>query len=423
MARELFIFLDSTRQNNARLDNGLEPAPAHGRWVLCNNGKPLGTLIKGPLSSAAKAARDARVIVIVPGEDVVISEISLPGQNKQRLLDALPFALEDQLIDDVSDLHFVLGPRYGNSQYVAAVVNRECMQRWNDICDELGLRVDVMVPDTLALSTSIGTWTILLEDTRSIVRTGVHAGFAVDHSNLNQLLSTTITDAEGVTPERINIIDCRDVNINTNDFSLDSGIELHVNNFENDSLIWLAGHFDYEAPVNLLFGEFSRKEKVKGQLRKWYPAAMLLAAVLFLSVTTKVVNYISLSNESRRLTTEMERVYKRTFPQAKRVVNAPAQMQQKFKAFQSRTGKSQSSLSSMLTLIAPILRSTPGLTIKSLRYQNGRIDIESDLRNFAALNQLEKVLSERAGMKVEVKSASQNKDKVVSRLEIRRQGS
>ncbi len=422
MARELFIFLDSTRQNNARLDNELEPGSAHGRWVLCNNGKPLGTLIKGPLSSAAKAARDARVIVIVPGEDVVVAEVSLPGQNKQRLLAALPFALEDQLIDDVSDLHFVLGPRYGNNQYVVAVVNRECMQRWSDICDELGLRVDVMLPDTLALSTSIGTWTILLEDTRSVVRTGVHAGFAVDHSNLNQLLSTTISDAEGVTPERINIIDCRDININTNDFSLDSGIELHVNNFENDSLIWLAEHFDYEAPVNLLFGEFSRKERVKGHLRKWYPAAMLLAAVLFLNVTTKIVNYVSLSNESQKLTTKMEQLYKRTFPQAKRIVNAPAQMQQKLNALQSRTGNSQSSLSVMLTQVAPILRSTPGLLIKSLRYQNGRIDIESDLRNFAALNQLEKTLSERAGMKVEIKSASQNKDKVVSRLEIRRPG-
>ncbi len=239
------------------------------------------------------------------------------------------------------------------------------------------------------------------------------------------MLSTTISDAEGVTPERINIIDCRDININinSNDFSLDSGIELHVNNFENDSLIWLAEHFDYEAPVNLLFGEFSRQEKVKGQLRKWYPAAMLLAAVLFLNITTKVVNYFSLSNESQRLTVEMERVYKSTFPQAKRVVNAAAQMQQKLKALQSHSGDSQSSLSTMLTQVAPILRATPGLMIKSLRYQNGRLDIESDLGNFAALNQLEKTLSERAGMKVEVKSASQNKDKVVSRLEIRRQGS
>ncbi len=423
MARELFIFLDSTRQNNARLDQNLEPASAHGRWVLCSNGKPLGTLIKGPLLSAAKAARDARVIVIVPGEDVVIAEVSLPGQNKQRLQAALPFALEDQLIDDVGDLHFVLGPRYGNNKYVAAVVNRECMQRWSTICDELGLRVDVMVPDTLALSTTIGTWTILLEDTRSIVRTGVYAGFAADHSNLNELLSTTISDADGVTPERIDIIDCRDINISNNDFSLDSGIELHVNNFENDSLIWLAEHFDYEAPINLLSGEFSRKEKVKGQLRKWYPTAILLAAVLFLNITTKVINYVSLSNESQRLTAEMERVYKSTFPQAKRVVNAAAQMQQKLKSLQSRAGDSESSLSSMLTQVAPVLRATPGLMIKSLRYQNGRLDIESDLGNFSALNQLEKMLSERAGMKVEVKSASQNKNKVVSRLEIRRQGS
>jgi len=416
MARELFIFLDSIKPQD---DMNL----AHGRWVVCDNGVPLGTLIKGPLISAAKAASDARVIVIVPGEDVVIDEVLLPGQNKQRLLAALPFALEDQLIDDVNNLHFILGPRHGDGQYVVAIVNRERMQQWSDICDSLGLRVDVMIPDTLALSTTIGTWTILLEDTRSIVRTGVHSGFAVDHSNLNQLLSTTITDAEGVTPERIDIIDCRNININANDFSLDSGIELRVNNYDNDSLIWIASHFDYEAPINLLFGEFSRKEKFKGELKKWYPAAILLVSVLFLNLTIKITNYISLSNESENLTMVMTRLYKNTFPQAKRVVNAASQMQQKFKAVQSRSGNSELSLSAMLTKVAPILRSTPGLLIKSLRYQNGRIDIESDVRSFSALNQLEKALSEQAGMIVDIKSASQNKDKVVSRIEIKRQGS
>lgn len=412
MARELFIFLDSIKPND---DN-----PAHGRWVLFNNGKPLGTLIKGPLTSAAKAAQDARVIVIVPGEDVVVSEVNLPGQNRQRLLAALPFAVENQVIDDVTELHFVLGPRHGNGNYVVAMVNRERMQIWSDICEELGLRVDVMVPDTLALSTGIGTWTILLEDARSIVRTGVHSGFAVDHSNLNQLLSTTIADAEGVTPERIDIVDCRNVNINSNDFSLDSGIELHVNNFDKDSLVWLAGHFDYEAPINLLFGEFSRKEKVRGHLRKWYPAAIMFSILFLFSFTSKIINYVSLNNESEILSKSMTALYKKTFPNARRVVNAPVQMQQKLDRLQSQSGQSESSFSEMLVAIAPILRATPGIYITALRYQKGRINIEFNVRNFSDLNKLEKSLTEKAGMKVDIKTASQNKDNVVSRIEIKR---
>jgi len=415
MARELFIFLDSVRTSDEQA--------AEGRWVLCNNGKPLGTMIKGPLLAAAKAAHDARVIVIVPGEDVVVTEVALPGQNRQRLLAVLPFALEDQLIDDVNDLHFVLGPRHGNGNYVVSVVNRERMQMWADSCEELGLRIDVMVPDTMALSTSIGTWSILLEDQRSIVRTGVHSGFAVDHSNLNQLLSTTIADAEGVTPERIDIIDCRDLSVNPDDFSLDSGIELHVTNFEQDSLIWLAEHFDYEAPVNLLFGEFSRKEKVKGHLRKWYPAAIMLSLLIVFGITTQVIDYLSMRNESKLLTQSMTTLYKKTFPQAKRVVNAPVQMQQKLDKLQKQSGSSESSFAEMLVRIAPVLRVTPGIYIKSLRYQNGRIDLESDVKNFAALNQLEKLLADKAGMAVEVKSASQSKDRVASRIEIKRSGS
>ncbi len=412
MARELFIFLDSIATSDAE--------SAQGRWIMCNNGKPLGSMIKGPLLAAAKAARDARVIVIVPGEDVVITDVALPGQNRQRLLAALPYALEDQLIDDVNDLHFVLGPRHGDGNYVVAVVNKEKMQLWTDTCDELGLRVDLMVPDTLALSTAIGTWTIMLEDTRSVVRTGVHSGFAVDHSNLNELLGTTIMDADGVTPERIEIIDCRDININSNDFSLDSGIELQVTSFKDNSLVWLAQHFDYENPINLLFGEFSRKEKVRGQLRKWYPTAAMFAALLVLNLGVNIINYISLNSESERLTKAMNTLYKQTFPQARRVVNAPAQMQQQYQSLLSRSGNSQSSLAEMLTRVAPILRSIASFNLKSLRYQNGKIDLESEVNNFNELNRIEKMLTDKAGMKVEIKSASQNKNKVVSRIEIKR---
>lgn len=412
MARELFIFLDSKKVNSE--------LPAHGRWVMCDNGKPLGSVIRGSLETAVKAARDARVIVIVPGEDVVISDVVLPTANRQRLLAALPFALEDQLIDDVSTLHFILGPRQGDGSYIVGVVDRDRMKAWSDVCDGLGLRVDVMVPDTLALSTGIGTWTILLEDTRSIVRTGVHSGFAVDHSNLNQLLSSTITDAEGVTPERIDIVDCRNVNINSNDISLDSGIELHVTNYDQDSLIWLVEHFDYEAPINLLFGEFSRKEKVKGHIKKWYPAVIMLSVLLFFKLTENIVHYFSLKNESQKLSLSMDSLYKKTFPQAKRVVNASVQMQQKLDQLLSKTGNSESNLTELLSRIAPILRATPELVIKSLRYQKGRVDIESEIKNFSALNKLEKMLVEKAGMNVKVKSASQNKDNVVSRIEIKR---
>lgn len=412
MARELFIFLNSTEASAG--------VSAQGRWIMCNNGKPLGSMIKGPLLAAAKAARDARVIVIVPGEDVVVTDVALPGQNRQRLLAALPYALEDQLIDDVNDLHFVLGPRHGNGNYVVAVVNKEKMQLWTDTCDELGLRVDMMVPDTLALSTAIGTWTIVLEDTRSFVRTGVHSGFAVDHSNLNELLGTTIMDADGVTPERIEIIDCRDININSDDFKLDSGIELNVTSYKDNSLVWLAQHFDYECPVNLLFGEFSRKEKVRGQLRKWYPAAAMLVALLALNLIVNIFNYFSLNSESEKLTNAMNTLYKQTFPQSKRIVNAPAQMQQKHQELQSRSGNSQSSLSEMLIRVAPILRSIASLNLKSLRYQNGKIDLESEVNNFNELNRIEKMLSDKAGMKVEIKSASQTKNKVISRIEIKR---
>lgn len=415
MAKELFIFMDTINPDSEQ--------PAQGRWLLCSNGKPVGKLIDGSLATAAKVARDTRVIVIVPGEDVVINEVHLPGQNRQRLLKALPYAMEDQIIDDVEDMHFVLGPRQGDGIYMVAIVKQERMNDWVNACDELGLRPQIMLPDTLALSTAIGTWSILLESRRAVVRTGVQSGFAVDHDNLNLLLSSTISDADGVMPERIDIVDCREVTAKADDFNLGSGIELRVNDFGQDSLLWLAGHFDYEAPINLMSGEYSRKEKVKGQLRKWYPAVAMLTIWLVWQLVASMVSYVSLNNESKQLSGAMTRLYKATFPAVQRIVNAPVQMKQKYDESIRRSGVNSSGLTEMLTSIAPVLRSAQGMHIKSLRYQNGRIDLEFEIKDFSALNQLEKNLANKADMEVEIKSASQVKQKVAGRIQIQRNNS
>ena len=48
-----------------------------------------------------KNSQDAETIAIVPAQDVLLTTAELPKLSRQRLMLALPFALEEQLIDDV----------------------------------------------------------------------------------------------------------------------------------------------------------------------------------------------------------------------------------------------------------------------------------------------------------------------------------
>ena len=413
MARELFIYLDHVDSNS--------DAPAVGRWLVCKDGKPLGNMIEGSLVSAAKAAGSARVIVVVPGEDVVLTEVELPGTNKQKLMRALPYALEDQLIDDVDDLHFILGPRQGVNRYIVGIVDREKMAAWLSVCESLGLRPNLMVPDTLALSTSVGTWTILLDKQRAVVRTGIYSGLAVDQENLNLLLAATITDADGVLPERIDIVDCRSTPAKADDWNLDSGIELHINDFGQDNLVWLATHFDYENPINLLAGDFSRKEQITRHLRKWYPAAAMFALWLFWQITIGIIDYAFYSNESDKLSKEIEKIYRTTFPDSNNIPKGQAYllMTQKYRVMKQKSGVDDTSFSEMLVKLAPVLRSAAGMQLKSLRYINGKIDIELVVRDANTFNQMQQKLVNQSGFKVEILSAGKKGKLYAGRIQLK----
>ena len=65
--------------------------------------------MKGDAAALAEAALDRINIVIVPSEDVLVTTVTLPKMNRSRLLQAIPYALEEQVIEDVDTMHFAAG--------------------------------------------------------------------------------------------------------------------------------------------------------------------------------------------------------------------------------------------------------------------------------------------------------------------------
>src|SRR6187401_1552926 len=56
-------------------------------------------------------ATGRKVAFLVPAGEVSFFQATLPAGNEARLLQLAPFALEDQLSQDIDSLHFAVGPR------------------------------------------------------------------------------------------------------------------------------------------------------------------------------------------------------------------------------------------------------------------------------------------------------------------------
>ncbi len=425
MARQLFIRLEAAKPVGQAAPAVSEDEPAlapayRASWLVMENGRPLGNLMRGDLSSAVPLAINAQVIVSIPAEHVLLLDIVIPGRNRQRLHSAVPYVVEEQLIDDVDGLHFALSPQANNNQYTVAVIDREKFMGMKAMLENAGLHPHMMLPDVLALAHKEQNWVVLDSGDRQFVRADRYHGFVTNKEGIQNLLAVSLHEAK----QKPRLIEVR-VPAGTDTDWPESIEDIPVvkKEYEQEVTALLACDFDAQASINLLQGEFSRRENISKHFRPWYSTAALLAVWLVWQGGVNVFQYYQLSAQEQALKKQVEQVYRKTFPGARRVVNASLQMKQKLKELRKKSGKSVTTMSEMLTVAAPILMEAKELKINKLRYQDGKLDLDLEIKDLQSLDKVKEKLAQKQDWKVEIQSASSREDKVESRIQIRSIGS
>src|SRR5579862_7364004 len=94
-------------------------------------GRIVEALRSGSWSEAAQHAAGRRICVLAPASDVLLTEAEVPAKSGARFQQIVPFALEEQLAQDIDSLHFAVGRRIGESPRVpVAVVSRALIEGW-----------------------------------------------------------------------------------------------------------------------------------------------------------------------------------------------------------------------------------------------------------------------------------------------------
>src|SRR6202000_3307212 len=141
-------------------------------WLVVDpRGVASGPPQSGPLSLAAPRSAGRRICVLVPGTDVLVAEPELPTKAGTKLLQLVPYALEEQLADDIDDLHFAIGKRPAESTRTpVAVVTRALMDQWLTALKSNGLEPESMYADSDLLPQNPGQSVALLEEDVVVVR-------------------------------------------------------------------------------------------------------------------------------------------------------------------------------------------------------------------------------------------------------------
>ena len=93
-------------------------------------------------------------------------------------------------------------------------------------------------------------------------------------------------------------------------------------------------------------------------------------------------------------------------------------MESQLLGLKKRKGASGRGFTEMLSGSAAIFAKTPGLKIKTLRYYDGRINLELNIASLQALDKLKLQLINEKGYEVDIQNASAGKENVTARLQI-----
>jgi general secretion pathway protein L len=370
-------------------------------------------VLRAALPEVLAQAQGRRLIAFVPGADVHLTAANVPARQPAKVLQAVPFALEDQVAEDIDELHFAIGPRQPDGEHPVAITSIARMTQWMTIFRERGLRPEMLVPETLALpweETSPGRFSALLEGDEVLVRSGPWKAFVCHPADLPGFLQ--LADPERAQPLRLMVPgdDTPDLT------ALDWPLEL-LPGFRSAFGALLAS-FRPEQAINLLQGGHSQRQDLQRYWRPWKFAAGLAAAWILVALTAFVVDTWKLGAELRAQDEANLQRFRDIFPSESRIVDLEAQLDQQLRL--AASGGGGAGLFSLLDVLTRALAANAGLKVTALQYREGALFLSLTGSDLQTLEKLRTWFGSQPGTALEVQSANAGSDGVQIRLKVSR---
>lgn len=369
--------------------------------LLDSEGQAAASTWRGDLADLAPLAEGRRLQVIVPSEAVVMHRAELPVAHRSKARSAVPYLLEDQLLDDVENLHFAIDGQ-GALLDVAAVAHQQ-MQQWTQAFRQYDIQPQVMVPDVLAIPLHENSWSIWLEDERILVRTASHQGWACQWPYLETLLRQALAQSEDK-PLQWQIYDHRSAAPASLDEILKPLAEtmaiIHHDKVDKPHLL-MAVNLLQEKPLNLLQGRYRYKQQLARLLRPWRYSLYGVATLLTLAVLASLVQYLDLVLEKSRVEAQIESTVQQYFPSIKSINFYQLEGRIKREASQLQKEGLKEGYFYMLQAVGRIVQSYPEMQLQQLNYQNNQLELHIATEQPARIDELLGRLRSSTGLKAD----------------------
>lgn len=401
------------------------------QWLLADSdGTRRSNVASGSLEQAAATAGDRAVIVLVPSTELMTTTAQIPARSMAKIRAALPYALEENLAEDVERLHFAAGNRQENGRLPVVVVAHTIMSAWLKRLHDAGIEPAILASDNHGLPKIPGTLSILVDGDTLMFNDGANAEFVMQGVKPSDMLSIAgvLGDAhkDGAEKSGHLLAFCThddDERLSHDWIALRSELDsVDVNVLPDGVFSKLAVAVAAGYGVNLLQGAYGKRTEYAALFKPWRMAAVLLLALGLVAIAMKGVDYYRLVQDESALRVQFTAEYRQIRPDDTREIADPLALVDSLRRSLGGTATSDVFLPGLRELGAAMAANSSA-KIEAISYRAGVIDLRLTAPDVPTLDNIQKAVSASGRFQASIQSTDQVADQINGRIQIRESGS
>jgi len=364
-------------------------------WLVVDaRGAPISPPQSGPLGLAAARAPGRRVCLLVGGAEVLLAEPEVPVKAGAKLPQLVPYALEEQLAEDIEDLHFALGKRSGESSRIpVAVVARALLDGWLAELRGAGIEPDAVYADSELLPENPGQAVALLEGDMVSVRPPGGTPVTLPADALGEALEIARSGAESSgTGARGLILYTGAAEWQQHSAQVEAarphfdGIRVQL--LAGGPLALFAQQLPSAAAINLLQGSYAPVSSRGTGFMAWRVAAILLASLIGLHVVGKAAELHVLKRHERQVDASIRDTFRSSMHTEASASEARRLMERRLTGVRG----AGEGLLPALQALAQARDAAPGTSVQSLNFHGGSLEMKLSAPDATSLDRLSQSL-------------------------------
>lgn len=322
---------------------------------------------------------DADLIVLVPASWVYHSQTNVASKNNELLAKSVPFAIEEELSNEVEDNYFAFKINDDGTQSVIAI-EKTYITQLNEALERHGLKVETINSEVDWLPVVENSISIWSDSKTALLKLNANQAMRVATSQINQLLPVFAQGKQQIVCNDKSLIEYSELPIEQRLTTADCCAHL----LKNDA-------------INLYIDEIKSKRTAQ-TTESWY-GVKVLAGVLALSwFVIQGMQWYGLNQSIADIKQQQVSVFKQSYPNAvsSELVDPFAALQSRLKIQNSQTIQDQSMLIAAVDKLGQSLSKQQSVMLNGLRLMDQKLELQIAAPSMTVINDFHQLLQQYA---------------------------